>query len=224
MPLYSQINDSQQRFVMVHIPKTAGTSLMKSLHQNQYRTVRPYSKYSLQNIRRKFQGIELLVVHAKAQHYKALLGERLWEEMFSFAFVRNPWDLMVSSYFWWLQMAPSAAKDIIRRQAEEVRLLGSFSAFINSVYGQKMINEQSGNIVDWIADEQGQIIVKFVGKFENLEADWQYIGKVLELNDSALPHRNQSKRQSYQSYYTTQTQKLVEQRFEWVIQNFHYQF
>ncbi|WP_198648537.1 sulfotransferase family 2 domain-containing protein [Cyanothece sp. BG0011] len=209
---------------MIHIPKTAGTSLMRALHRNRYTTVRPYPKYSLLNIIRKSKGIDLPALHAKANDFKVVMGERVWEDIFSFAFVRNPWDLMVSSYFWWLQIAPASRKERVRKQAEEIRLLGSFSAFINSVYGQNMINDRWGNLVDWIADEQGQIIVKFVGRFENLEVDWQHICKVLDFNDSKLSHRNQSKHRDYQSYYTDQTRKLIEHRFEWAIQEFQYKF
>ncbi len=224
MGLYISLNDNQQCLLMVHIPKTAGTSLFKALHRNKYRATRPYPKYSFQNVRRKLKGIKLPGVHGKANDYKTVLGELVWEDIFSFAFVRNPWDLMISSYFWWLQIAPKSNKKEVCEQAEEIRRLGSFSTFVNSVYGSEMINDQYGNMVDWITDEQHQIIVKFVGKFENLEADWQCIGKILNLEDTKLPHHNKSIHFSYQDYYNTQTQKLIEHRFEWVIQQFKYRF
>lgn len=209
---------------MIHVPKTAGTTMMKALGRNKYRDERPLPKYSLPNVIRKLQGISLPGIHAKGRDYKRVIGEQTWEDIFSFAFVRNPWDLMVSSYFWWLQIAPNSSKREVCEQAEKIRLLDGFSGFIDSDYGSKMINDQYGSMADWIVDDKNQIIVKFVGKFENLENDWQHIGRIINLKDTRLFHHNKSNHFSYRDYYNPQTKKLIENRFEWIIEQFEYKF
>jgi len=131
---------------------------------------------------------------------------------------------MVSSYFWWLQIAPNSSKREVCEQAEKIRLLDGFSGFIDSDYGSKMINDQYGSMADWIVDDKNQIIVKFVGKFENLENDWQHIGRIINLKDTRLFHHNKSNHFSYQDYYNPQAKKLIENRFEWIIEQFEYKF
>lgn len=131
---------------------------------------------------------------------------------------------MVSSYFWWLQIAPSSNKKRVREQAEEIRQLGSFTNFINSPYGSEMINDKTGNIVDWLVGERHQLIVQFVGKLENLSIDWQHISKMLNLRVTELSHSNNSTHSSYQDYYNSSTKKLIEHRFEWTIEQFGYKF
>lgn len=224
MPLYISREAHQKSVLVVHIPKTAGITIRKGLNRNQYKITPLVGKYSWLNLQRKLKGIPLPGMHGKAKDYQRILGEKNWEKLFSFTFVRNPWDLMVSSYFYWLQIAKTKSQEDIRQQAEEIRRLGSFSNFINSPYGSEMINDEYGNIVDWITDEKDQIIVKFVGKFENLEADWQNICKILDFKDASLNHFNKSKHSHYRDYYDEQTKKLIERRFEWVIEHFKYQF
>jgi len=224
MPLYTHQDNKQDRLIMIHVPKTAGTTMMKALGRNKYRNERPLPKYSLPNVIRKLQGINLPGVHAKARDYKKVIGEQTYEDTFSFAFVRNPYDFMVSCYFWGLQIAPNSSKREVREQAEKICLLDGFSGFINSDYGNKMINDQYGSMADWIVDDKNQIIVKFVGRFENLENDWQHIGRIINLKDARLFHHNKSNHSSYRDYYNPQTKKLIENRFEWIIEQFEYKF
>lgn len=110
MPLYTHKDNKHDRLIMIHVPETAATSMMKALGRNKYRDERPLPKYSLPNVIRKLQGIDLPGIHVKGRDYKKVIGEQTWEDIFSFAFVRNLWYLMVSSYFLWLQIAPNSSK------------------------------------------------------------------------------------------------------------------
>ena len=61
-----------QNYIFIHINKTGGTSIERALGG-------------------KFQ-------HKTAREKIAELGEAVWQAKFTFAFVRNPWDKMVSQY------------------------------------------------------------------------------------------------------------------------------
>lgn len=72
------------KFIFVHIPKTAGTSIGNALT-----TVMPRFGY----------GSITPAGTDKHQHVLDLIGLQKSEDYFKFAFVRNPWDRHVSNYF-----------------------------------------------------------------------------------------------------------------------------
>jgi len=199
---------SSLKYVFIHIPKCAGTSMhqaLRSLHERQ----------SVRVEDRKYHK------HAKASEVRPVLG-RAWDDAFKFAFVRNPWDLMVSSYHWWLTHAPNFPR--LAADAARIQKLGSFSAFVQSEYGSEMLNECHGrDLLDWICDGN-KIIVDFVGKYETLEADWRQVCQALGVASIALPQANQVPRENYRSFYDATSKRLVADRFARSIELFGYQF
>lgn len=159
--------------------------------------------------------------HAKAVEVRHILGGA-WNKSFKFAFVRNPWDLMVSSYSWWLTHAPKFPR--LAADAEQVQKLGSFSAFAQSQYGSEMVNECHGrDLLEWISDGD-KIIVDFVGKYESLEADWGQVCQKLGVASIALPRANRVPRDDYRSFYNETSKRLVADRFAPTIERFAYEF
>jgi hypothetical protein len=159
--------------------------------------------------------------HAKATKVREVLGPA-WNECFKFAFIRNPWDLMVSSYHWWLTYAeifPALHKDIAR-----IREMGSFSVFIRSEFGRSMLNEhRGGDLTEWISDGD-EIIVDFVGRYEKLNEDWSKICQTLQVPALPLRRENQVVRQDYRVFYDNESRELVANRFARTIELFDYRF
>jgi len=195
------------RAVFIHIPKTAGNSIAEALNALPKKTD---------------QEVPNISKHATAAQVKSMVGERLWLEYFTFTCVRNPWDLMVSSYTWWLQTAPKLKK-LLDPDVRAVRRLGSFSAFVKSPFGRTMINEYSGDMFDWYS-ENGEVIVDFIARFENLEEDWKDICKGIGVPYNSLPHVNRTKRSAYRQYYSDETRQIVAERFHKTIALFDYEF
>jgi len=129
---------------------------------------------------------------------------------------------MVSSYHWWITHAyefTSLAADITR-----IKAMGSFSAFIRSEYGQQMINEHYGrDQVDWVS-YKGEIIVDFVGRYENLDEDWAKVCKALGVASVELGKENRVLRENYRAFYDEGTKQLVADRFARTIDLFGYDF
>ena len=114
------------RYVFIHIPKCAGTSIHRALGALHERLSLPIDEKRYHK-------------HTKAIDVRRILGP-IWDNSFKFSIVRNPWDLMVSSYHWWLNYAgryPSLAE-----QSTRIRNMGSFGKFLQSEFGSKMINER----------------------------------------------------------------------------------
>ena len=90
--------------------------------------------------------------------------------------------------------------------------MGTFENFMQSDYGRNKINQVDGSMFDWIADN-GTLIVDFVGRFENIQADWEHLCARIGIEGLKLPHSNQTERQDYRQYYSAETRQIVAKRF-----------
>jgi len=226
---------TEKKFLFIHIQKTAGSSLARLLKSHAPDT-------------RPFLG----------QHDHALMAKKHlaseWDEYYKFAFVRNPWDRLVSWYEmirqdgrllpWYKRLPyemirhngkvfPSSQRLLQRKHYKPLwqyvlRNSTNFDEFLLNC--TDIIDDVDGkrsfmyNQLDYIANEDGDIIVDFVGKFENLEQDINTVLKALRLESRPLPHVNKSQHRHYSVYYTEETKNLVAERYSRDIQFFGYQF
>ena len=66
---------------------------------------------------------------------------------------------------------------------------------------------------DFVTDQEGNLIVDFVGRYERLAEDFDTVCQQLNIK-TRLPHKNQSKtRQDWHSYYNKHTYQLVADHF-----------
>ena len=97
----------------IHVRKTAGTSIVRALeaadprlHLNEVGIWDILCAHPRRrSLLRRLRGFYLI---GSANHYpqwhlpavivRELIGRREWNGLFRFAFVRNPWDLVVSAY------------------------------------------------------------------------------------------------------------------------------
>ncbi len=194
--------------LFIHIPKTAGTSIHHILSKADV-------SLSSDILNRNIEKTQLHQ-HSTALEWKTALGENSWQKLFSFCLVRNPWDLMVSSYFWWVQKANQFPNHL--RNSIIIKNLGSFDRFIHSRYGRYFINECPGAMSDWYS-HQGSDLVHFVGRVEDFDNSIQYVLQQTKAPLSVLPsvHKNTTLRKEYRKYYSKSGKKIVELRFADVI-------
>ncbi len=122
-----------------------------------------------------------------------------WDNYYSFAFVRNPWDRFVSV---------------------SLNLLGMS---INEAITQRSQHWAMRPQVDYVNGLDGRQTVTFIGRFENLYRDWSTVCDGLGIVDD-LPHLNKSQSPDYRSYYTDRTRDIVAQWYIKDIEMFGYQF
>jgi len=81
------------------------------------------------------------------------------------------------------------------------------------------------NQLDWFVDPHGNLMVDFIGKFENLIEDWNVISSKLGISQE-LPHVNinPDKSKHYTKYYTDATKKIIGDKFKIDIKYFDYEF
>jgi chondroitin 4-sulfotransferase 11 len=176
----------------VHINKTGGTSIE--------------------------QALGLRFQHLTAIELRDQLGARYWNEKFSFAFVRNPWDKVASHYRYRVKTNQTELGVRPIPFDEWVRL--AYGENVPKYYDQpKMFMPQ----LDWICDQSGQVIVNFVGRFERLNDDFQEVCKEIGVR-AELPHVKQTVQSDYRPMYTTETAEIVARWFEKDLAAFGYTF
>lgn len=220
-------------FLFVHVPKTAGSSLTGTLREISF------SPYQRPIIRMFFQGEKLVQnlynrsllfkkiikkyfpdyigIHAPARRIKEVLSDEQYSKLFKFGFVRNPWDYEVSRY-----------EDMLQSKFGTLYNEGksmSFEDFLEWRAEQKKQNKLTLQ-KDWLTDLEGNLIVDFVGKFENLESDYNKVAKILGFEKSLL-YLNKTKRRkskNYRDYYNEKTKNLVRDYLKEDIEFFGYSF
>ena len=147
-----------------------------------------------------------------AGHYKRI-DIRLFESMYRFTIVRNPWSKVVSAFF--------HLKNKARRK--ELKSF-TFDGFVRNVLAK------TGPDFDPHFDLQypkafynGECFLDFVGKIENLQSDWQEIAKHIDAPE-VLPHSNRGKHKPYQTYYESATVNIVRKMYWQDIDAFGYTF
>ena len=210
------------RFLFVHIAKTGGTSVRAAL--NRYRWQDPYYLPQLlcSKVSRAFGhrlGVKL-PRHAKVIAAREMLPREVFDGLFKFAFVRNPWDLQVSSYHH------------IRRERPHL-LAGheEFKAFLMWKLSearpyQYHLDTSMERQTDYLVDLEGNLIVDFVGRYENLGEDFARACRRIGIAPRGLPHRRHARdrERDYRSYYDAETRDLVGSRFLKDIETFGYDF
>jgi hypothetical protein len=213
----------QSGIIFIHIPKTGGTSLRRLLVNLKDKNISNEDKrkyYYAEELKRK----TISSIHGKARNYLQVMDRELWDKSFKFTSVRNPWDLMVSSYHWWLQHGYQFPR--LRHMYIDIRKM-SFKDYIKSPYGNSMINECVGNIEDWILDKNNNMLLDGLVKLENFEEDFNRLTKKFNKSFNSPDHlskMNATNRKKYQEYYDSESQSLVEKRFKFLIDYCDYSY
>jgi hypothetical protein len=78
---------------------------------------------------------------------------------------------------------------------------------------------------DFLYDNKGKQLVDFIGRFESLQKDFNFVCGQLNILNSALPHRNKSRnRKHYSEYYDLESREFVANLYQKDIKLFNYTF
>lgn len=198
-------------FVFVHVYKVAGQSIKLALRRHEFRHLplirTPVAKLVELPQAYTFRAMEQ---HSTASQARDYLGPELWDDMFTFAFVRNPWDWQVSLY----HFIQTNKHNYQRRMVSEM----NFDEYI-----RWRVDEDRRLQGEFVFDRSGTQLVDFVGKFENLGNDFATVCDRIGIQVE-LPHENAGNHDSWRKYYTDETAALVEEAYRPDIEAFGYSF
>ena len=199
------VSDSR-KVVFIHIQKTGGLTVDRLLNER------------IPDLHR-----------VGARHGFASLGmDGLdnWDEYFKFAFVRNPWDRLVSWYSMVTTM-PREGNELWRYVHDNS---STFEEFIYNCTDEVEIKDGvhysfAYNQLDYVTDEHGNLLVDFIGRLENFDRDLQEVFRRIGFELETVPHiRAGSSHQHYSTFYTPDTELIVRERFKRDIEYFGYEF
>jgi len=210
-------------FLFVHVAKTGGTSVRTALRR--YRWSGRYAPALLvtslisQATRPRHRLGVKFPRHAKAVAAQEMLPEPVFAGLFKFVFVRNPWDLQVSSWH-----------HISRESPESIRGIHSFGDFLRYKFDPErpydfMLDISRELQSDYIVDLHGRTIVDFIGHYERLQTDFNTVCDRIGIARRNLPHaRRAVDRDDYRRYYDTDTRALVAEHYAADIERLDYSF
>jgi hypothetical protein len=196
------IISDRAKCIFVHIQKTGGASIENVLRENDT----GIGSHLYQGKRHMF-----------AREVRTLVGPEIWDGYFKFAFVRNPWDRLVSWYHMCIQRAgENKFSSYIKEHAP------TFDDFVTKTT-TGMAEKTTYNQLDYVIDENGEVILDFIGRYEALHDEFSTVKTRLNLSFE-LPHVNKSAHNDYREYYSAETRDIVARRFARDIRHFGYEF
>jgi|ETNvirnome_2_300_1030623.scaffolds.fasta_scaffold02220_3 hypothetical protein len=194
----------KNKFIFIHIPKTGGTSVERALLENEgikWPTKHPGPLDALPDeICREY-----MLRFNSMQHYP--LGKfeaTLQKKYYAFTFVRNPWDNVASEYHY------SSTLGLNKCSFEK------YVEYLDRVHRYEFHLKPQ---IEFINEN-----INFVGRFENLQEDFDKACTAIGVPSRKLSCENTSIHKPYWEYYNEDTKRIVEEKYKKDIEYFGYNF
>ena len=190
--------------IFIHIPRCGGTSIEMALCGQDWHTVDKTTKHLIGSTAKK-------------------IYEPYWDNYFKFSFVRNPWartaSLQKFSHFYGVSIQKGKVNfgkyfdkfyplEIDRRSKSHK---DSFKPIENAIYLNTL-----------------NVKLDFIGRFENLQQDFNTVCDQLGIPHQQLPHSEKSFKKNYNKHYTEyyddETREIVAEKYARDIEYFGYKF
>lgn len=184
------------KFIFIHIQRTGGSTLINLLSKQLGENVKIVTQHG----------------NTKSAELALILDNR---DYFSFAFVRNPWDRILS---WYLLINKQNLGSLEHEREKYQKFLEmDFAAVPGDI-------DFHYNQLDYISNDKGVILTNKLYRFENYEAEVGAMFKELNLPMIDIPKMNATWSRNYQDYYTERSKELIAEKCKKDIDYFGYKF
>lgn len=145
----------------------------------------------------------------------------LYTDVIKIAFVRNPYDRLVSCYRNKIEKEDSNFLDLNGLSAET-----SFSQFVDYICDTPDSNADRHfrSQYTFIYNHNAELIADHIGRFESFYDDFKNLSRLYELPSVEIPHWNKESESHYSSFYTDSTVEKVKIRYAIDLSMFGYEF
>lgn len=210
------------KLLFIHIQKTGGISVRHLLTTN--------TNYY----------IEIGGTHDPIRFNLEKLEKANYIHYYKFAFVRNPYDRLVSWYTmikskgrltpWYEKIIRlTLGKKYLKLWEYVLKNSSTFEEFVK--YCTATISDFDGkksflwNQFDYISDENENVMLDYIGRFESFNNDLKkifYYNSIKPIPE--IPHFNKSSHSDYKFYYNSVTKSIVTKRYQKDLNHFKYSF
>ena len=198
-----------EKILFCHISKTGGITVHKLMEQ--------------------IGNLDICDKHYSVLQMKDILQDyNLFRKCYKFCIVRNPWDRMVSTYFF-----RKEKKEPDFGPVEQWDL--DFNSWIKYIYSEEYqklnllhqgtldnVKYHFGSSYRWIVDENNNMLVDKIIRFENLEKELMEIFSCY--GNFQIDKNNSTHHNHYREYYNEESIHLVRENFKEDIKYFNYVF
>jgi recombinational DNA repair ATPase RecF len=182
----------------------------------------PVNKTGCTSLRAVVQDYSMICIHRhktssiteKSFVRRDTIDNHTWETSYKYAIARNPFDRVISA---WKDKIKNkcfkefVTEDLVRFDVDNNTfdahtnfIVHHFSSLLNPKYHMKELN--------------------FIGRFENLQEDFNTICNKIGIPQQQLPHKNKTKHKHYTEYYDEETKQIVAEKYAKDIEYFGYKF
>ena len=175
--------------------------------------------------------------HLPPRVIRAGIGPDVWDAYFKFTVARNPWDQLVSYYYWRFYHRWRSARQIFRRTDDlwnGCRHCWMRHLFKRGRHRQAMeFGLRRGLFASYLEETSsfyfidGDEYADYVMRFENLQQDFDEVCRRLRIPASRLPRTKSKVRprgEDYRDYYTDYSREYVGVECRRIMDAFGYRF
>lgn len=206
----------RRRFIFIHTPRTGGQSIEHVLF--------PGYTFSDREDREHLHGWHVSLGwlnHLTAEETIARGGvdSELAGAFCMFAFVRNPWERLVSEYCWKFPDAEVSFRDFIFAVAD-----GGNPRVVTRYRSRRAYEQHVRPQSEYLFCASGNLMVDELGRYERVEEDFRRICSQIGVGKVSLPYMNASRHAPYPDYYDAETRRVASRLYAEDLDNFAYVF
>ena len=208
----------KHKYIFFHLPKNAGVSLSRALiRQEKLLQIKGYFAYISRQLLRKKDNFYLSIKdkeliffnsHITCYNFYDIFNKKCFNDFQKIAVARNPWDRMVSRYFY--------SKKVNKKFKNF-----TFEEFVNFDIKNNMIVL---NQYRFCTKDKTNFCIDKVIKFENLNSDFNEISLSIFGKKDLLKYFNKTEHAEYRNYYNTELKDKIYINFKKDINFFDYDF
>ncbi len=219
------------KFIHIHIPKCAGTSIEKAFghfdghvgrNGQDHRTIRmiqqPWfnrnSISSISNLKELLRRAKhKMIKNTNPKNHEKVTSEQ-FENYFKFTVVRNPFTRVFSWY-------NSVINDPFLLNYFKISKNIEFNDYLKKFLSKSYMLRQQ---VCWLKNFNGKINLDYIGKFEDLDIVFKKISSQLSIKNLDFPHEKKSKKIDYKMYFNDESIDIVTKYYKDDLETFNYKF
>ncbi|KJD33390.1 hypothetical protein PK35_05900 [Tamlana nanhaiensis] len=203
-----------KKFIFIHIPKSAGTSIQSALELN----LNNENHWAVSKTTKHQSLKDLITLYEHSNFLEKLVQDFSFLNYYKFAVVRNPFDRLLSLYNYLKKYEVRKEIKSVETFEEFIEKLEDENSWVSGLYSAK-------TQLSYLVDMQGVMSIDLVGRFENipfflneLEAKIDMKLELKQMNVSQLV------KPSYRQVYSTYSRKIIEDKFVDDLNSFNYEF